>query len=74
VFQRLVSLSEGTPYFEELIALVAENKENLKVHKFGRKIISKIMQTYPETETALGGRARHSFNSGHKGYKKKDGK
>ena len=39
VFQRIVSHSEGSHAFDRLITIVADNKENLRADKFGKKII-----------------------------------
>lgn len=40
-------------WFDKFIKIVFDNKENLRTHKYGRKIIMKLIQTYPETEDQL---------------------
>lgn len=53
VFQKMIALSYGTMYFDEFIQLVAANKENLRSHKYGKKIIFKIANSYPELDWSL---------------------
>ena len=62
VFQKMLSLSHGTRRFDQFINLVADNKENLRNHKYGKKIIIKIANCFPDLDRTLKLSSMSKFN------------
>ena len=63
VFQKMLKFSDEDRFWR-LIQIVADNKESLRNDKFGMKMINKIIQTYPESQTVLGVRRKTTAEYG----------
>lgn len=64
----MLNLSTGERR-EKLLKVVRDNKENLRNHKIGRKILTKITTCFPTPEGESSGKRKGSFYS-HGGSKR----